>query len=219
MFSTIDNIGADAVDLPQPGIAIPQPREAVLKAVRESSEASGVYWLMNGLSTVIACYGPVMLRLEIGPRHDHVHILGHAALRVRQQIGIEAELKHAFCPCFARELEAEDEGVDADASNPSDDGFVSILSDRGYGPARQELEAFINALDDDEKAELVALAWTGRGDYSAREWRVAVAEARARRERATSSYLLGIPLLGDYLEDGLAEFDLSCDDFNSRELG
>ncbi len=127
--------------------------------------------------------------------------------------------KVCFVIAKARELEAEDEGIDADASNPSDDEFVSILSDRGYGPTRQELEDFINALDDDEKVELVALAWTGRGDYNAREWRVAVAEARARRERATSSYLLGLPLLGDYLEDGLAEFDLSCDDFNSRELG
>ncbi len=79
--------------------------------------------------------------------------------------------------------------------------------------------AFINAMDDDEKAELVALTWTGRGDYSAREWRVAVAEARSRREVETSVYLLGIPLLAGYLDDGLAEFDLSCDDFNAREMG
>jgi hypothetical protein len=54
---------------------------------------------------------------------------------------------------------------------------------------------------------------------SAPEWRAAVAEARARREGETSVYLLGIPLLGDYLEDGLAEFGLSCDDFNDREMG
>jgi hypothetical protein len=127
--------------------------------------------------------------------------------------------KVCFIIIKARELEAEDEGVDADASNPTDDEFVSILSERGYGPTRRELVAYIEALDDDEKAELVALAWTGRGDYSAREWRAAVAEARSRRERATSTYLLGIPLLGDYLEDGLAEFDMSCDDFNSRKLG
>ncbi|MFZ1078150.1 MAG: DUF3775 domain-containing protein, partial [Methylovirgula sp.] len=127
--------------------------------------------------------------------------------------------KVCFVIAKARELEAEDAGGDADASNPSDDEFVSILSERGYGSIRREVTAYINALDDDEKAELVALARTGRGDYSAPEWRVAVAEARARREVETSSYLLGIPSLGDYLEDGLAEFDLSCDDFNSRELG
>lgn len=119
--------------------------------------------------------------------------------------------------CFviekARELEAEDEGIEADNSNPTDDDFRSILTDRAYKPIRRELVAFINAMDDDEKAELVALTWTGRGDYSAREWRVAVAEARSRREVETSIYLLGIPLLSDYLEEGLAVFDMSCEDF------
>jgi hypothetical protein len=127
--------------------------------------------------------------------------------------------KVCFIIVKARELEAEDEGIEADDSNATDDQFLSILSDRAFGPTHEEVTAFINALDDDEKAELVALAWTGRGDYAAREWRVAVAEARARREGATSTYLLGIPLLGDYLEDGLAEFGLSCDDFNDREMG
>jgi uncharacterized hydrophobic protein (TIGR00271 family) len=34
-----------------------QPRDAVLKSVWENSRPSRVYWLMNALSTVIACYG------------------------------------------------------------------------------------------------------------------------------------------------------------------
>jgi hypothetical protein len=126
--------------------------------------------------------------------------------------------KVCFVIAKARELEAEDEGVEPDDSNATDDGFRSILTERAYRPTRQELVAFINAMDVDEKAELVALTWTGRGDYSAREWRAAVAEARVRREGETSVYLLGIPLLSEYLEDGLAEFDLSCDDFNAREM-
>jgi len=33
------------------------PAEVVLKAVREGSEPSRVYWVMNALATVIACYG------------------------------------------------------------------------------------------------------------------------------------------------------------------
>jgi hypothetical protein len=126
--------------------------------------------------------------------------------------------KVCFVIAKARELEAEDEGVEADDSNPTDDDFRSILSYRAYKPIQRELVAFIDALDDDEKAELVALTWTGRGDYSAPEWRVAVAEARARRAGETSVYLLGIPPLGDYLEDGLSEFDMSCNDFNDREM-
>lgn len=127
--------------------------------------------------------------------------------------------KVCFVIAKARELEAEDEGIEPDDSNATDDAFVSILTDRAYGPVRRELVEFIRAMDDDEKADLVALTWVGRGDYSVQEWGTAVAEARAQREVATSAYLLGIPLLSVYLEDGLAKFDLSCDDFNEREMG
>ena len=31
-----------------------------------------------------------------------------------------------------------------------------------------------------------------------------------------AEYLLGLPLLGDYLEEGLAAFNESCDEFNAR---
>jgi uncharacterized membrane protein len=34
-----------------------QRRAVVLKSVRDASEPSRIYWLMNGLATVIACYG------------------------------------------------------------------------------------------------------------------------------------------------------------------
>jgi hypothetical protein len=127
--------------------------------------------------------------------------------------------KVCFIIAKARELDAEDEGLEADDSNPTDDGSVSILTDEAYDTIRKEAAEFIDALDDDEKAELVALVWTGRGDYSAREWRVAVADARSRQELETSVYLLGIPLLSDYLEAGLAEFDMSCQDFDASNYG
>jgi hypothetical protein len=115
----------------------------------------------------------------------------------------------------ARELESEDEGVEADASNPADDKFVSVLTEEAYSTIRQELVAFIDAMDEDEQCELVALAWVGRGDFSAEEWTNAVAQARERRKGPTSEYLLGIPLLASYLESGLGEFDESCEGFAS----
>ncbi|MGO9132481.1 MAG: DUF3775 domain-containing protein [Methylovirgula sp.] len=127
--------------------------------------------------------------------------------------------KVCFIIAKARELEAEDEGLEADDSNPTDDESRSILTDEAYDTIRKEAAEFIDALDDDEKAELVALVWTGRGDYSAREWRVAVADARSRQELETSVYLLGIPLLSDYLEAGLAQFDMSCQDFDASNYG
>lgn len=48
----------------------------------------------------------------------------------------------------------------------------------------------------------MALAWLGRGDYERGEWREALAAARERGEASTARYLSGLPLLGDYLEDG-----------------
>jgi hypothetical protein len=115
----------------------------------------------------------------------------------------------------ARELKSEDEGVEADASNPTDDKFVSILTEEAFSTIRQELAGFIDAMDEDEQCELVALTWVGRGDFSAEEWAAAVAQARERRKGPTSLYLLGIPLLASFLESGLGEFDESCEGFAS----
>lgn len=121
--------------------------------------------------------------------------------------------KVCFVIVKAREIEAEDEGMQPDASNPSDDKFVSVLTEAGYSPNRRELAEFIEAMDVDEQAELVALAWVGRGDFSAEEWDTAVSEAKERRKGPTSRYLIGIPLLASYLEAGLDAFDEGCEGF------
>lgn len=113
--------------------------------------------------------------------------------------------KVCFVVVKARELESEDEGMDADASNATDDKFVSVLTEDAYNSVRDEIASFIDAMDDDEQAELVALTWVGRGEFGADDWDEAVRQARARREGSTSAYLLGIPLLASYLENGLAE--------------
>lgn len=73
----------------------------------------------------------------------------------------------------------------------------------------QELRALIDDLNIDEAAALVALMWVGRGDYEAAEWAEAVAEAKLRDRRRTAKYLLGFPMLGDWLEEGLEV--LGCD--------
>jgi hypothetical protein len=62
----------------------------------------------------------------------------------------------------------------------------------------------------------VALAWVGRGTYEVSEWPQALDTARTERTNRTAEYLLGLPLLGDYLEEGLAAFDLDCAEFNAR---
>ena len=124
--------------------------------------------------------------------------------------------------CFviekAREFFAEDIGVYPDASNPSDDGERIALT--GANAAiRRELVEFIRDLDVDESAALVALTWIGRGDFEADDWQSAVAAAAERSEGPTWKYLLGIPLLPDYLEDALSAFGRSCEDFQAGEEG
>ena len=122
--------------------------------------------------------------------------------------------KVCFVAAKARELLSEDEGTRPDASNAADDGERSILTDAGDAPVRAELEQFVADLDEDETAALVALLWIGRGDYDPGDWEAAVALARDRREGPTAAYLLGEPLLPDYLEDALAAFGHSCRDFD-----
>ncbi len=121
--------------------------------------------------------------------------------------------KVCFVIVKARELECEDEGVEADASNATDDGFTSIMTEEAYRTVRAEIKAAINSMDEDEQCELVALAWVGRGDFSAEEWNEAVREARGRRQGPTSDYLLGVPLLASFLEEGLGEFGESCEGY------
>jgi hypothetical protein len=93
-----------------------------------------------------------------------------------------------------------------------DDDPASILTDGGNDPTRAELAGFINALNDDEQAHLVALTWIGRGTFEPEELDEAVETAKSERITATSRYLLGIPLLADYLEEGLEKLGYSVED-------
>jgi hypothetical protein len=78
-----------------------------------------------------------------------------------------------------------------------------------------EVSQFMDTLNEDEQIDLVALAWVGRDDFSMAEWDDAVAEARRAHDEyestSTAEYLLGMPLLAEYLEAGLSKNNLSCD--------
>lgn len=105
----------------------------------------------------------------------------------------------------ARMFDGKEGDSDPDSgSNPTDDGVADVLEDQPDGDATpQVLAAFIRDLDEDERAELVALAWVGRGTYPAEDWDEAVAEARRAHNKRTVEYLFSLPMLGDYLEEGL----------------
>jgi hypothetical protein len=103
-------------------------------------------------------------------------------------------------------------------SNPSDDGDVEILEDYEDDPTYEELVSAIGALNDDQQWDLLALLLVGRGDYSKDEFQDAREEAQEYRGRRLVNYVVGTPLLGDYLEEALSEFGYSCEDYEIDRL-
>jgi hypothetical protein len=67
----------------------------------------------------------------------------------------------------------------------------------------EELRELIQDLNEDEAAELIALVWIGRGDYEVGEWQDAVTEARGRGRKRLANYLMRLPMLAEWLEEGL----------------
>jgi hypothetical protein len=127
--------------------------------------------------------------------------------------------KVCFIALKAREFDAKDVLTDPDdGSNASDDGMVSVLEDTPDDPVQQELTAFISALVIDEQIDLVTLAWIGRGDGTSDDWSELRAEAARVHNNRTARYLLGFPLLSDYLQEGLSQFGRSCADFERDHL-
>jgi len=125
--------------------------------------------------------------------------------------------KVCFIIELTREYQSGDVGVEADASNPSDDQERIMLTDAADQPTRRELVQYLRDLDVDESAALVALAWIGRGDFEAKEWKAAVAQANERAVGPTWKYLLEMQLLPDYLEDALSAFGRSCEGYEAGE--
>ena len=125
--------------------------------------------------------------------------------------------KVGFVIVKAREIAAkvaawEDNGA------TSDHDAESILESFSDDATQEQLKEFIRDLNVDEQASLVALAWIGRGSFTAEELDEALATARAERTNRTEDYLLGMPLLPDYLEEGLDRLGYSVEDAEDDSL-
>ncbi|MBW6507293.1 MAG: DUF3775 domain-containing protein [Rhodobacteraceae bacterium] len=91
--------------------------------------------------------------------------------------------------------------------------FGGFADAEGYGSAAAaDLRAFIANLNDDEQASLVAVMWVGRETFDAEEIAEAIATAKAEATAPTEDYLMGMPMLADYLEDGLNALGVSLED-------
>ena len=125
--------------------------------------------------------------------------------------------------CFlivkAREFDVKVEVVEPEpGSNPGDEDMREVLEDYPDDPVQEELTEFIDGLSYDEQVDLVTLAWLGRDDYSAEDWAEVRQQAADAHNNRTAAYLLGMPLLGDYLEEGISLLGLSCQDFEMGRL-
>lgn len=127
--------------------------------------------------------------------------------------------KVCFLIIKAREFDAKVEPEVSDpGDNPTDDADREILFDYPDDPTVEEIRGCLESLNEDEITELLALLWLGRGDYDMEDWGEAVAEARESPEERRLEAFLSIPLLADYLEEGLTMHGYSCEDVEADRL-
>jgi hypothetical protein len=121
--------------------------------------------------------------------------------------------KVAFLIEKAREFDVKEGATDLDSgSNGADDNMIDVLEDDGSDPVAQEIRGFIAAMTEEEQVDLVSLMRLGRGDGTIEEWDDLRREASDGSNGRTASYLLGEPLLSDYLAEGLDAFGLTWTD-------
>jgi hypothetical protein len=114
----------------------------------------------------------------------------------------------------ARAIDVRDGDAETvSGSNPTDDANALTLVESGDDATEEEVREVIAGLNEDERHDLIALVYIGRGDMEPEEWVEAVRLAREREDASsisTADWLLGIPNLGDLLDEGLNAMGRSC---------
>ncbi|MES2197729.1 MAG: DUF3775 domain-containing protein [Pseudomonadota bacterium] len=135
------------------------------------------------------------------------------------ELAISAE-KVRFLIEKTREFDVKEGASDPDSgSNAADDKMIDVLEDNGDDPVVREITGFINAMTEDEQIDLVALMRLGRGDGGIEEWDDLRREAADGSNNRTAAYLLGEPLVSDYLAEGLDAFGLTWTDERTTPVG
>ena len=119
----------------------------------------------------------------------------------------------------AREYDAKIDPVETDQGlGPADEEDRELLGAYSDDATYQELQGAIESLNEDELVDLLALDWLGRGDEDKEMWGDYLAEARQSLNDRTVAYLLGTPLLSDFLEEGLARLGYSVEEYAAERL-
>ena len=114
---------------------------------------------------------------------------------------------------IAKSRQSDSKATESDLGADSSDDVLEV---RSKDTDRSELSGFIRDLNVDEQIDLVALTWLGRGDGDLDNWHDLRTEASRAHNNRTGSYLLGTPLLADYLEEALSQFGKSFEDFEEH---
>jgi hypothetical protein len=105
---------------------------------------------------------------------------------------------------MAREFHVQEQvTIPEDPMSPSGDWAMQVLASQEGDSTQDELRIAIQELEPDQQVQLVALMWLGRGSFSVEEWQAALKEAGDNWNANTAGYLIGTPLVADYLEEGL----------------
>jgi hypothetical protein len=127
--------------------------------------------------------------------------------------------KVAHIILLSREYDAKVDAWDEPDSIDRDDRDVdTVLEDLPGDGNRAELQDFLQSMNEDELASLVALAWIGRETYAAEELSEAMSVARSEVGVNAPSYLLNLPLLPDYLGDGLDRLGIALEELESEAV-
>jgi hypothetical protein len=122
--------------------------------------------------------------------------------------------KVAFLIVKAREFQANFAPLDEGDQETS--GEQRLVENQAQHPSLQEFQGVIRSLNDDEKANLVAIAWIGRGTFGQEDWEKALHTARQEKITSTVEYLAGMPMLADTLAEGMAALgiDMAAEESN-----
>lgn len=112
-----------------------------------------------------------------------------------------------FIAELAHDLMGKSASTAAEDDGDEDDPVLEILEDRGADAVEEELRSLIDDLDEEAQIDLVAIMWLGRDDD---DWGALRTLAEQEHTPHTAEYLLGTPLISDYLTGGLNRLGFDC---------
>ncbi|MCG5515493.1 MULTISPECIES: DUF3775 domain-containing protein [Ectothiorhodospira] len=113
----------------------------------------------------------------------------------------------------AREFHAQEDVMLPEEPDHQTDAWIDeALEEHADNAVYLDLKNAVEELEPELQANMVALMWLGRGDYSDDEWDLALEEAKSNWTPRTADYLLATPMGADYLAEGLAMLGHTCED-------